>query len=84
MSENDGGPAFPHHEAQFLPDGTIKMLHEYGLCRPGMSLRDWFAGRAMQGIFANSSIDLTIGDHAELAYAVADAMIAEATRLAGE
>lgn len=54
---NDGGPAFPHgtkHEVyDSHADETPDEVHEF---HGGMSLRDWFAGRALQGIVA--------GDHA--------------------
>ncbi len=38
MTIDDGGPAFPVNG----PNGD----------HPGMSLRDWFAGMAMQGMYA--------------------------------
>ena len=58
---------------------------------PGMSLRDYFAAKAMEGILANSEnitntlmwLNLTdfkvlnIPDACELSYLLADAMIAE-------
>lgn len=43
----------------------------------GRSLRGWFAGLAMQGLLANPHRDYDPKDLAELAYAQADAMIAE-------
>ena len=53
MSEkNDGGPAFP-----FTPnlqpredDGRWVQYYEPG--DPGMSMRDWFAGQFLSGIYA--------------------------------
>ena len=59
----DGGCAFPYVCETYVPE-------------PGMSLRDWFAGMALQGMLAD-------GDHAEVlnekmaefAYHMADAMI---------
>jgi hypothetical protein len=42
----------------------------------GMSLRDWFAGKAMQGSRARASIYATWGDLAKDAYEIADAMLA--------
>lgn len=51
MSEiKEGGPAFPSDpkRLQIIPDGTAEHLGFYG-----MSLRDWFAGMALQGILAN-------------------------------
>lgn len=52
----------------------------------GMSLRDYFAGQAMQGILAQPGMALDIDggilgkQHASLAYAIADAMITERTK----
>lgn len=45
----------------------------------GMSLRDWFAGQAIQGLIASN--DAEAGDRVEelpaYAYSIADAMLAE-------
>jgi hypothetical protein len=64
---NDGGPAFPKSI-----DGTR-----------GMSLRDWFAGNIIQGMFANPSLlkeDGTLRAFREtnfsVAFQAADAMLA--------
>ena len=70
MSEriNDGGPAFP--VSPEIYNGT-------GLC--GMSLRDWFAGQALQSYLAGRNKDdrCTIsGTVAVHCYGYADAMIA--------
>jgi len=48
-TQDDGGPAFPgkHQENVGIPDLAPKMiLIEHG----GMTLRDWFAGMALQGL----------------------------------
>jgi hypothetical protein len=42
----------------------------------GLTLRDYFAAAAMQGIMASGS-GAMVRDHAALAYALADAMLAE-------
>jgi hypothetical protein len=39
---NDGGPAFPHHETT----STGESFNEHH----GMTLRDWFAGQALQAM----------------------------------
>lgn len=86
-SKNDGGAAFP--SAPPLPfDTGLK----YG--GAGMSLRDWFAGQAMAGI-AGALTELTSRENGEssgalllegiagsgaLAYALADAMLAERSK----
>jgi len=64
---NDGGLAFPQ---------TIDSMR-YG---NGMTLRDYFAGMALQGFCANTKLDVGtwIGDAvAKDAYSYADEMIAE-------
>lgn len=66
---NDGGPAFP-----------MVVVNGFNSVSPegGMSLRDWFAGMAMQGcIAADASGGISNGNITEFAYKVADAMIAE-------
>ena len=70
--KDDGGPAFahggqPHHETRF----TAAAQH-------GMSLRDWFAGMALQGYMASVNEDVLVPDEeqaARTAYQVADAML---------
>lgn len=68
--EGDGGQAFPHGD----------MVH--GGCT-GMTLRDYFAAKAMQGLILNEAEDGTIGSDnvepalAKLSYQIADAMLAE-------
>ena len=66
MSEqNNGGPAFPipglHNDADFN----------------GMSLRDYFAGKALQGMLANQHPYQASDEHmfARDAYTLADAML---------
>ena len=61
---DDGGPAFPFtfpREGDYIRD---------------MSLRDWFAGEAMQGLLANPHRDYDPKDLAELAYSQAGEMLA--------
>ena len=70
---NDGGPAFPS-TIQYFPDD--KNANE----EQGMTLRDWFAGQAMQGLIASPRGPAnggTVTDSwvAENAYIVADAML---------
>ncbi len=56
---NDGGSAFPQYERM---DG-------------GMSLRDYFAAKAVSGLLSDSEVKANAQEFAERAYAVADAMI---------
>ena len=71
MKKNDGGPAFPTGIVYTKPH------------MPGMSLRDWFAGMALQGFCANADLHgkeqgTWIGDAtARDAYSYADAMLQE-------
>lgn len=76
---NDGGPAYPT-----LPEHSGYSRDSSGPGYPmstGMSLRDWFAGMAMQQ-FTVAMIDGDIDDFhpqdvAHESYALADAMLAE-------
>lgn len=56
---------------------TSSSLHEREAKQPGMSLRDWFAGMAMQGMYAGNACttDGDTGGYARAAYAIADAML---------
>ncbi len=66
----DGGAAFPTEQG-VAPDGTWNQTHE-----SGMSLRDWFAGMALQGFLASGMPQNTAPDSvAHDAYLIADAMI---------
>ena len=64
-----GGSAFPseQHENQ---DNTWNQTFD-----PGMTLRDWFAGNAMQGMCASPAAEWTWKARAESAYRMADAML---------
>ena len=70
MSASDGGPAFPTPKGEmvFPADGPI---FERPIAVPGMTLRDYFAAHAR----ITWTRDLT--EAAEVAYAWADALIAE-------
>jgi hypothetical protein len=71
---DDGGPAYPCHTDQVQIDRTnnrvIPVLHG------GMSLRDYFAAAAMQGMLASGGTYDSWAALVRDAYAVADAMIA--------
>ena len=67
MSEIDnGGPAFPHEFGA-----------TYGPWTAGMTLRDYFAAKAMQAAATEQkgADNLSFTDRAEWAYAQADAML---------
>lgn len=69
-ARDDGGPAFPTAAMQTTPGGPV-----FGAA-PGMTLRDWFAGMALQGI-CHGNGDVPFDGLAMAAYLVADAMLAE-------
>ena len=79
MSSNDksGGSAFPRLELKKREDGAAIMV-----AVEGMSLRAWYAGMAMKGMLASSSVwGSAVFDNpdrcAKWAFGFADAMIAE-------
>ena len=67
MTTNTGGPAFPFSPSD---DSTIKP-------QLGMTLRDYFAAKAMQGMLAHAYMQPQTGaaGYARDAYLVADAML---------
>ncbi len=80
MSKETGGPAFP------LPMATLDgggIVDAADLEQEGMTLRDYFAAKALQSLIAGRSWD-HLKSHEEIidawaaaAYKTADAMIAE-------
>lgn len=50
----------------------------------GMTLRDWFAGMALQGLLALERYENDIGHNAVMAYALAEDMLTERAGLAKE
>ena len=78
---NTGGPAFPHVAdlVQHSPNGGITTKP---ITSGGMTLRDYFAAKAMQAVFTGAVMDgLTMNQDincdkaAETAYTMADAML---------
>lgn len=68
---NDGGPAFPVQESM------ISSGSEGVPASSGMSLRDYFAAKAMQGICAiPTSANMEVASISKSAYLMADAMLA--------
>jgi len=81
---NDGGPAFPAPMFTRQADGQPMCPQEFGL--GGMSLRDYFAAKALAGIVLSplgqggrAFYDSTARD----AYSYADAMLAARERKGG-
>ena len=74
--QNNGGPAFPHSARLVAPDTYEHLTHG------GMSLRDYFAAKALQGWLASYPDDnkhpVIAGNADEVAlnaYQMADAML---------
>lgn len=70
-TRNDGGPAFPRPQAETSIGGCME--------QDGVSLRDWIAGQALGAIIQAAGIPYAEKDakeHARIAYANADAMLA--------
>lgn len=69
MSEiKDGGPAFPQNDA------VVNRINN----EAGMSLRDYFAAKALPQVLATYGFDTT--NAASTAYGIADAMLAKRER----
>ncbi len=67
MSTDNGGAAFAR---------PASPAHQHGMHEPqkGMTLRDYFAAKAMQGMFS-APIACEMEERASLAYQMADAML---------
>ena len=71
MSSENGGPAFPIPGKSYsYPEGRFE---DDPHC--GMTLRDYFAAKVIQGLMA-ASVKSSPDGFAEAAYKVADAMLA--------
>lgn len=80
--KDKGGPAFPR---QFSRDDAYGIAHDYD-AQEGMTLRDYFAAKAMQAMYANpvllevvtsgSVLDGSAGEKvARKSYEIADQML---------
>jgi hypothetical protein len=49
--------------------------HGFNSGEPGMTLRDYFAAKAMQVKFSAAGTSIGLDDHAKLCYQMADAMM---------
>lgn len=71
---DDGGPAFP----QPCDETGACSNNEFGQVGGGMTLRDYFAAKAMQAYLAlDAELSWPLAVHADSAYKVADAMLQE-------
>ena len=76
MSEqkrDNGGPAFPAVTTQYNTDSCMREVTSIG----GMSLRDYFAAKVLQGFHASQAFGGDSAVIAALAYERADAMLKE-------
>ena len=71
MSNKDtGGPAFPVHPDMAAQLGCVPSSSD-----AGMSLRDYFAAKAMQAMVSVPDVDMSHESYADWAYRQADAML---------
>ena len=88
MSKDDGGPAFPllRHEINPVPDdGKFHPTTYCTISSDGMTLRDYFAAKALEGFWACPTEEIPQGKSVEQAidemcgrfYQWADAMLKE-------
>lgn len=70
MSKDTGGPAFPHHVVCDKGWAETQKLQ-------GMTLRDYFAAKAMQSLITSPNVRpmITDGEVSVWAYMMADAML---------
>ena len=69
-SLGDGGPAFPIPDSHHANGGV-----QYGA--NGMTLRDYFAAKALAGMLADTECSSSASNLAQASYLIADAMLAE-------
>ena len=69
----NGGPAFPCD--QIIARDANGHMQGVEVSGPGMTMRDYFAGKAMQRMLACETPRVTEQEFAERAYAMADAML---------
>lgn len=85
---NDGGPAFPRPVSELRIAGDESRQAEQWDGQDGMTLRDYFAAKALAGQLASDAhpdvvlerlmdSPAKIADRAKFAYQLADAMLAE-------
>lgn len=75
MSKNDGGSAFPVNDPNKINPMSVS---DYEQAARGISVRDYFAAKAMQGICAQQETwGCSVGEIAKNAYKMADLMLAE-------
>ena len=78
MSKDNGGPAFPTGKTISKKVDGLRGLSKIISDGSGMTLRDYFAAKAMQGLCADPEMQGThMSDISRQSYELADAMLAE-------
>jgi len=75
---NDGGPAFPVPPA--ICSGPN---NEWSYASDGLTIRDYFAAKALQGLLANQKVTFSYRGFAINSYLIADAMLVERSKRNG-
>jgi hypothetical protein len=73
MSIETGGPAFPQGIDQGASEAGFPIVEITG----GLTIRDYFAAKALQGLLGYPHTTTDVDDFAQTAYRHADAMIKE-------
>lgn len=73
MKNKTGGRAFPCDS--IVERDEVGHLHGFQVSSGGMTLRDYFAAKAMQGIISSECNYGAFSDLASDAYSIADAML---------
>jgi len=89
MRIDDGGPAFPY--SALVPDNdTRQMIGTIYADNYGMTLRDFFAAKALPSVLddrphnANLEVEAATACAAKICYLIADAMLAERRKAGAE
>lgn len=79
MNKDTGGPAFPGKQKALMVQAEHREIaSQYEIEHNGMTLRDYFAAKAMQSVFAEGNFAFTLTDYelmSKVSYAMADAML---------
>ena len=78
MSKDNGGPAFPcsvRRSENYMDEGGYGRVRMVTAQEGGLSMRDYFAAKAMQGILATHPPASELGTFVQYAYRIADAML---------
>ncbi|NEG99720.1 hypothetical protein GQQ22_13420 [Pantoea agglomerans] len=70
MEKDTGGQAFPKQQWEYDGHGNVLPYQE-----DGMTMRDYFAAKAMQGELASGTASNYLDNIASRSYAIADAML---------